>query len=99
MTNRLIAEVEYLRKRLKEVEAERDGAAPKESVTGDKLPQRLRLIADFMEDHGIGVGDHCDAPTLKHAADEIERLRELVNSLAERCHHQSDLLAAKAERK
>lgn len=39
-----------------------------------KLADRLRYVAEFMEDHGIGVGDHCDAPTLVEAAGELERL-------------------------
>ena len=41
-----------------------------------KLADRLRYIAEFMEDHGIGVGDHCDAPTLVEAASKLESLEE-----------------------
>jgi hypothetical protein len=48
-------------------------------------PKQLRSIAEFMDDHGIGRGDHNDAPHVRSAADEIERLRaELAKVAAER---------------
>ncbi len=41
-------------------------------------PERLRDLADFLDEHGIGMGDHSDRPLIEDAADTIERLRAAV---------------------
>jgi len=59
------------------------------------LTQRLHWIAEFMEDHGIGMGDECDAPTLIEAAQEIERL---VHLKADECLAMLEKVAAAGAR-
>jgi hypothetical protein len=45
----------------------------------------LRDIADFMADYGFGRGDTEDAPKVRAAADEIDRLRnDLARVTAQR---------------
>ncbi len=46
-----------------------------------ELTRRLGWIAEFMEDHGIGMGDECDAPTLRQAAEELSRLQSQHDKL------------------
>ena len=43
--------------------------------------KQLHEIADFMEEYGFGIGDHCDAPTVRHAAAELDLLRGQLNAL------------------
>lgn len=43
--------------------------------------ERLRHLAAFVEDHGIGVGDHSDAPFIREVAEELVTLRERVKAL------------------
>lgn len=42
----------------------------------DELLNRLKSIAELMEDEGIGRGDWCDAPTVREAVAEISRMRK-----------------------
>jgi hypothetical protein len=45
------------------------------------VARRLRQIADFLDDHGIGMGDHSDAPVLHAAADLLDAQRAAVAGL------------------
>ena len=49
-------------------------------------PERLRDLADFLDDHGIGMGDHSDRPLIEAAANELERLRAALEMLAQIRH-------------
>lgn len=45
-------------------------------------PERLRDLADFLDDHGIGMGDHSDRPLIEAAANAIERMERTINEVA-----------------
>jgi hypothetical protein len=61
-------------------------------MDGDaELANRLRTLAAFLDDHGVGMGDHSDTPTYHAAADrlealagEVERLRAAVDDVQRR---------------
>ena len=45
----------------------------------DRIVERLKLVGEWMEEEGIGMGDECDGILLREAVQVITDLRAKIN--------------------